>query len=352
MLPIELSEPFTARDLPRLDMTRRRLRTLLADGGVRRVVNGVYVPTALGDDLEIRARAVALVLPDGSVACDRTAAWLHGVDLYTYAEHDAGLLVEMCVGPGRDASGRHGVGGHRRTLLPEEVIELNGVAVTTPLRTAVDLACILHRRDALAGLDAFRRLHGLRPDELNAMAQDRFRGRRGVIQARNLISHSDPRAESIRESWVRITIIDAGLPVPDVQVWITVDGVPTYRLDLAYPRKRIAVEYDGFEPHEATEELIRQTEERRAWLRAHGWTVIVVRNGEFTGKGLERWIGELRAALRPTYSNRRRLERGARELGVLALRVSPTRRAKTSNSAGRKSQLARPETPTRASRGG
>lgn len=308
----DITGPFRLQDLPHLGLSRQRLRTLVRNGAVRRVIRGVYVPSALGDSIELRSRAVALMLPPGHVACDRTAAWLHGVEVYPYADHDGVPEIEMCRGPGHPASISRGVGGHRRTLVASEVTNLGDVPVTTPLRTAVDLACVLERRDAMAALDAFRRLHGVSRGALATLARRRFRGRRGIVQARFLIEHSDARAESPRESWTRIAIIDAGLPAPEPQVWITVEGVPTYRIDLAYRRKRIAIEYDGYEDHQADEESIRATAERREWLRAHGWNVIVVRNGDFTGARLDRWIGELARALRPTYTNRRRLERGAR----------------------------------------
>jgi very-short-patch-repair endonuclease len=76
-------------------------------------------------------------------------------------------------------------------------------------------------------------------------------------------------------------------------------------LDLAYPRLRVVVEYDGEDFHDRTEEQRRHDAERRAWLEEHDWTVVVVKKGDFTGAGLDRWLGELRRALRPTYSNRR-----------------------------------------------
>jgi hypothetical protein len=148
------------------------------------------------------------------------------------------------------------------------------------------------------------RCHDLSREQLRHEAARFFR-RRGVVQLRRLIPLADPRSESPRESWTRLEIIDAGLPCPQPQYWIEIDGVPTYRLDLAYPRSRVAVEYDGDEFHQRTEEQKRRDAERRAWLGQRGWTVIVVRNGDFTGAGLQRWLSELRAALRPTYSNRR-----------------------------------------------
>ena len=104
---------------------------------------------------------------------------------------------------------------------------------------------------------------------------ERFAGRRGVIQLRQLIEIAHELAESPGESATRLAIIDAGLPPPELQHWVTVNGVPTYRLDLAYPAHRVAVEYDGREFHDSPEQRAKDAARRR-WLREHGWTVIVV----------------------------------------------------------------------------
>lgn len=235
---------------------------------------------------------------------DRTAAWIHGIDVFTHGEHDVLAPIESCVLRGSSRSRRDGVDGRTRDLLDDDVVVIGGVRVTTPLRTALDLGCHLHRKDALAALDQFMRIHGITREAL-ATAATRFFRRRGVTQLRQLIPLADHRAESPRESWTRLAIIDAGLPCPVLQFWIEIDGVPTYRLDLAYPRLRVVVEYDGEESHDRTEEQRRHDAERRDWLEEHGWTVVVVRKGDFTGLQLDRWIQELRRALRPTYTNRR-----------------------------------------------
>lgn len=296
--------PFTSADARSLGLSRKRLARAVEDGLVRRVVHGVYLRADQTDDVESRAACAALVVAPGSVLRDRSAAWLHGVDVFTYGEHDVLPPLETCVARFRPPSDRRGVDGGTRDLAPEDVMTIHGLRVTTPLRTALDLGCNLTRRDALAALDQFMRVHDLRREQL-ARGATRFFRRRGVIQLRRLIPLADPRAESPRESWTRLEIIDAGLPAPELQVWIRIGGVPTYRLDLAYPRLRVAVEYDGEEFHDRTDEQKRRDAERRDWLEAHGWTVVVVKNGDFTGAGLERWLGELRRALRPTYSNRR-----------------------------------------------
>ena len=66
---------------------------------------------------------------------------------------------------------------------------------------------------------------------------------------------------------------------------------------MAYPKSRVALEYDGREFHERAEAQARD-EARRRWLREHGWTVIVVTKESFTPDALAAWTGELRAALR------------------------------------------------------
>ncbi len=48
------------------------------------------------------------------------------------------------------------------------------------------------------------------------------------------------------ESWLRLRIVDAGFPRPVVQIEVLdADGRCVYRLDLGWPDRRLAVEYDG-----------------------------------------------------------------------------------------------------------
>jgi len=89
---------------------------------------------------------------------------------------------------------------------------------------------------------------------------------------------------------------DHGLPPPVLQHWVAVDGVPTYRLDLAYPHAKVAVEHNGEEFHSSSAD--READRiRLEWLRAHGWTVIVLTKDDFTPEAIDRWIREIRTAL-------------------------------------------------------
>ncbi len=296
-------EPFTRAELGRLDLSDADVRRGHRANEIRTVVRGVYVATTLEDSLDLRAAAIAKATKPHQVVTDRTAAWLHGVDTHVYAEHDGMPPIETCALRWKAPTRVDGVRGRTRDLQPHDVMRIAGIRVTTPLRTALDLGCLLRRREAFAALCAIAREHDLtRGDYQQALG--RYRRRRGVVQLRELVALVDPRFESAREAWCYLAIADASLPLPEPQLWIEVDGVPTYRLDLAFRRRRICVEYDGGEAHSSPEQRAYD-EVRRRWLRAHGWIVIVVREGDFTGDALDRWLGKLRGALATTYDNRR-----------------------------------------------
>lgn len=295
--PVEFPpSPFTWPQAKKLGIPRHRLRSALANREIRKVLTGVYARSEVPDTIEVRAQAALLVISPFAVVCDRTAAWIHGIDVLAYRELDILPPLETYVLRGHDPTTRPECAGGTRDLLPVDVCQIQGLPVTTPLRTAMDLGCKLSRRDALAALDGFMRMHGITRSDMRRLLPRYFR-RRGVVQLRELIPLADPRAESQGESWTRLGIIDAGLPTPVPQYWVCVDGRPTYRLDLAYPRARVAVEYDGREFHEG--EVQREADKaRRAWLRDNGWTVIVVDKDSFTPLRLAAWLGELRVALR------------------------------------------------------
>ena len=302
--PLPTTEPFTTATAIKLGYDRKTLSRLVERKVLRRPFTGVYVHHDVPDTTEVRFAAAGLVMASDTVLCDRTAAWVWGIDAFGYAELDGAMPLE-CYSPRfRRSSERLGVAGGSRDLRPEDWCTVDGVRVTTPLRTAVDLGCNLTRREALAAMDALARGHGLTAADLSRILP-RFRRRRGVVQARQLVPLVDPRAESPPESWMREVIDAHGLPMPERQHWVRIDGTPTYRLDLAYARARIAVEYDGEEFHSSPADRKRD-KERRDWLRRHGWYVIVLTRESFTAEAVAGWIGELREELSRRTASRKR----------------------------------------------
>lgn len=288
--------PFTYADLDRLGITPRQLRGMVDDGLVRRVLQGVYAPSDLPDDIETRAACAALVLPAHAVLVDRSAAWLHGIDHLDPRERQQVPALEIASFDQHNRVRRRGTSGGERALSADDITEVGGVRVTTPLRTAADLACLRGRRQALAALDAFMRAFGLTKADFLRIAI-RFAGRRGVKQLRELINYASPLAESPAESWVRMAIIDAELVTPTPQVELVIPGWGPGRVDLAYEYLKIAVEYDGDEFHSSEED--RENDRiRRAGLRTAGWYVIVVRKEDLRGDALDTWLKELATVIK------------------------------------------------------
>jgi hypothetical protein len=265
-------EPFTHADLELAGIPLAELRRAQRCGAVRTIVRGVFVAAQVPDSIELRTRAVARVAKPHHVVTDRTAAWLHGVDVHMYAEHDAVPPIETCALRWHEPTSVAGVDGRTRDLRQSDVMTLHGLCVTTPMRTAMDLGCCLKRREAFAAMVMLARLHGFTAKDLEREL-GRYRRRRGVIQLRSLVGLVDPRMESQREAWVFLEIADAGLPLPEPQLWIEIDGVPTYRLDFAYKRARVVVEYDGEEAHAGQE---AEDEDRRDWLRLEPRSVVIM----------------------------------------------------------------------------
>lgn len=287
-------EPFTAREIGNARLARDQLRLLVARGRVRRVVQGVYVDALVPDSLELRAAAVARVLPVGRVVCGRTAAWLWGVDALAMGSHRVLPDVDVMGMPGTAALRRSGAFGCTGPLLEGDVEILAGLTLTSPARTAADLARLLRRPDALAAVDALLRLPGLDPEQIRAVL-DRFDGYRGIVQGRALVAIADGRSESPQESRTRLRCVDAGFPVPEPQIEVF-DGAGMFvaRLDMGWRDQLKAVEFDG-DAHHSSMDQQRWDRARRAAVEACGWGLAVVTTEQVMGHGLafEQGIAEL-----------------------------------------------------------
>ena len=86
--------PFTVAHAAADGLSRKRLRNAVADRVVRRLMRGVYLRADVEPTALIRAQAAGLVMSDHMVVCDRTAAWIHGVDTFDYWELDVTVPLE------------------------------------------------------------------------------------------------------------------------------------------------------------------------------------------------------------------------------------------------------------------
>jgi hypothetical protein len=160
-------------------------------------------------------------------------------------------------------------------LRAEEVMVLAGVAVTTPERTAFDIARRKPLGLAIAHLDALLRATGIKANEALHIA-DHHRGARGLRQLERAFALVDPGAQSPKETWLRLLLINEGLPRPTTQIPVlNAGGARVYYLDMGWENPMVAVEYDG-EHHRLDRIQYNKDIRRSEDLERLGWIVIRV----------------------------------------------------------------------------
>lgn len=301
---LELARPFTTATARAAGLTSKQLTALVGAGLLLHPVRGVFHGAHLTDSLRLRVACLALVVPADAVVTDRTAAWVHGAEMaLAPGSHLVVPRVSVFLSPGNRLRNDLAVSGERR-FRDEDVVEIRGVPVTTPLRTACDLGRLLHRDSAFAALDA---LAGLESFTVARLVDEvaRFRGYRGVRQLRAFAPRVDPGSESFGESVLRLRWYDAGCAGrPQTQILVRRRGSSEIALlDIGNPATRYAAEYDGEAFHGPEQE--QHDTDRRAWITDQGWTVDVFRKKDLFGRHQDvhgRLLAGTRlAALRSTY---------------------------------------------------
>ncbi|MFG3440304.1 hypothetical protein ACGF0J_23895 [Nonomuraea sp. NPDC047897] len=221
-------------------------------------MNPLLSPATLLD----RARRITQAVPQ-AVVCRQTAAHVWGLQALSQGTAETDWPVEL-MAPGHLAL--PGCVTHPATPAAADVTEHRGVRLTTPERTALDCARWLPRLEAVATLDQFAR-RGVHLEALWHRAPSR--------RLRDLLALADPGARSPRESWLRVILVDGGLPRPATQIHVPLARRAAY-LDLGWPPYLLAVEYDGRQHHSSAADQ-RHDGARREELRRHGWQVIPVR---------------------------------------------------------------------------
>lgn len=224
----------------------------------------VYIEKGVARTLAVNTAAAALWVP-GGVITGRAAAALHGAGFI-----DDDTPVEVI---GRPRRPRPGVIVRCERIAADETTTVAGLAVTTPVRAALDLARHLPRTPAVAHLDALAAATGLTAREVLLLAR-RYPGARGVRSARQRVPLLDPGAQSPRESWLRLLVIDAGFPRPETQIRVRRGGFTAF-IDMGWRDRKIGLEYDGDQHRSDREQFVKDIG-RHETLSGLGWLIIRV----------------------------------------------------------------------------
>lgn len=237
-----LSGPFTAASAAERGYSLAVIRRWLRNGEARRVLQGVYVGSHVPDSPTLRARAVAVLVPE-AVICGRTAAWLWGIT----AAGDTGsdgrpLPVEFVVPMGVTPPRRSGCLGRNLALEKGDVTAVAGLTATTPLRTAADIGRSAGGEDAVVILDAMLRLRQVTRGQLVGTVV-RFAGYAGVRGLAHAVRLADGRSANADESRLRHALSREGVPPPEPG-WrvMSAGGRPVHRFGLAWPLLRVGVD--------------------------------------------------------------------------------------------------------------
>lgn len=214
---------------------------------------------------------LAAALAADAVVSHRTAAELWGLI-------QPSGYVEVSVPPSRQPRLRPPAILHRvGDLHPELAAHREGLRLTDPVRTVIDLGLVLPRwgvRDALSrGLTT--RLLGVAEvgrlrDALARQGRNGTGVMRMVLEDRLLTAGTE---ESLLEARFVDLVRRHGLPTLVFQHEVWHAGRLMARVDAAYPDLRLAIEVDGFAAH-SSPAAFQRDRTRQNRLVALGWTVL------------------------------------------------------------------------------
>lgn len=251
---------------------------------------GVYASPSFWNSLsgkpERQERAILLgiaMLHPSWVFCHISAAVLHGLNV-PYR-----LLGTIHVANLNGYSSRRSQRIVRHRIRRDQIDAFDGIAVTSPLETALECLCDTGFREGLAIADSAARLLGISGAELRDRLAELGKGTPGIQRALSIAQHADPLSESGGESIARAAIIRYGYVLPKLQVWVSnpLDQKHPVRVDAIWilPDGTIVIcEVDGIEKRVNPEmtggldlaQIFAKERQREAMLTAIGAKVMRV----------------------------------------------------------------------------
>jgi hypothetical protein len=221
----------------------------------------VYLSKLVTPSLEQKAIGAWLWSGRNGVIAGRAAAAIHGA-LWI----DATTPIEMIWRCGRPPTG---IVVRNERIDADQIVWVNGIPVTTPARTAFDLARHLPRDLAVRHLDALVRATGTRADDVLLLAEG-YPRTRGLPRARIALALMDGGAQSPQETRLRLILIDDGLPPPRTQIRVS-DGINEAFVDLGYDEPKVGFDYEGSHHSEVRGQYVydigrAELIDRQGWL--------------------------------------------------------------------------------------
>jgi hypothetical protein len=232
----------------------------------RAIFRDVYVPKLHEPSLRERTAGAWLWSRRRAVVAGVVASALHGARWV-----DADVPIEL-IAP--NARRQPGLVVRNETLVDDEITYVTRLPVTTPARTAYDLGRHLPRGQAVARIDTLMRATPFSVEEVVLLAK-RHPGVRGLRRLRVALPYVDGGAASPKETWLRLLLIDAGLPPPTTQIPVFDGYRPVAFLDMGWEEFKVAAEYDGDHHRSDRRQYIKDIR-RHELVDDLGWHVVRV----------------------------------------------------------------------------
>jgi hypothetical protein len=224
-----MAEPFLGSEaLAYGSLNRHQLRTRN-----RLVFPNVYLSKQSRLSLDRRIAAAWLW-----ARCEATIAGLAAAALHGAKWIDDDVTIELIYSNNRPPSGML---TRPDVVLDGEVTSVDGLAVATPERTAFDIGRREPHRVAVSRLDAPARATGLKLDGVMSVAE-RHAGARGLRNLETAVELVDAGAQSPQETYLRLLLIEGGLPRPRTQIpgaGRPGDVLPRHGLGRQHGRRRV-----------------------------------------------------------------------------------------------------------------
>ena len=269
------------RDAVRNGWSDDELGRLVRSGDIVRLRRGTYIDGVLPVDpaaahrLLIQATVAGLHRP--AVVSHQSAAVLLGLPLWDVALD----RVHVTRRPGAWNDTSRLLCCHVARLPDDEVSVVDGLQVTGPVRTALDLARSLPHEAAVVVLDAALHLGLLDHESLRRRLFD-IAGAPGSRSAARAVHFADGRSESVGESRSRVILHRWKLGPSDLQFEVRTDaGAVIARTDFAWAEHRLLGEFDGrvkygrlLRPGQDAGDAVFREKVREDAVRDEGWGVI------------------------------------------------------------------------------
>lgn len=160
------------------------------------------------------------------------------------------------------------------TVDESHVRRLRGIPVPGPVEVLLELAGMLEHDDLVrVGDSLIRRKQPLSSVREIHAAVAQADGRPGIRTLRSAVTWMRARTDSPMETTLRLAIVRAGLPEPSVNHCIDLGDGRAAHLDLAYPDRLLAIEYDG-DQHRTDERQYHLDGDRLWRIEQRGWRIV------------------------------------------------------------------------------